>query len=251
MRTPKNSGAWPRCPWELFQLGSRLAHGATLALAVSGCMPAAPASGAASAPLSAQPSATDAESNALALRRLAASRRECPVPVERAVQETPARIAPDERVPDFLLASERCEIFDSRALVGKQPFVVVFFASWCSVCEHKMPAVRDALEERGDELTTLFVSLDEDEGWAGTEQFLERHGLVPTSAVVGRDFLSFSLGYNPFRSVPVVVVVGRSGRVVDVQVGVHDGDDERLDEALDIAIDELPEGSKLTSYPRP
>jgi len=114
-----------------------------------------------------------------------------------------------------------------------------------------MPAVRDALEERGDELTTLFVSLDEDEGWAGTEQFLERHGLVPTSAVVGRDFLSFSLGYNPFRSVPVVVVVGRSGRVVDVQVGVHDGDDERLDEALDIAIDELPEGSKLTSYPRP
>jgi thiol-disulfide isomerase/thioredoxin len=154
-------------------------------------------------------------------------------------------------VPDFLLASERCEIFDSRALVGKRPFVVVFFASWCSVCEHKMPAVRAALEERGDELTTVFVSLDEDEGWAGTEQFLARHGLVPTSAVVGRDFLSFSLGYNPFRSVPVVVVVGRSGRVVDVQIGVHDGDDERLDEALDVAIDELPEGSQLTSYPRP
>jgi len=256
MRTPKNSGAWPRCSNAPFQaglterkqLGSRLAYAATLALVGSGCMPAAPASGAASATLPAEARGT--ERDAPALRRLAASRAECPVPVERAVRGNPPRIAPDERVPDFLLASERCEIFDSRALVGKQPFVVVFFASWCSVCEHKMPAIRAALEERGEELTSLFVSLDEDEGWAGTEQFLARHGLVPTSAVVGRDFLSFSLGYNPFRSVPVVVVVGRSGRVVDVQVGVHDGDDERLDEALDVAIDELPEGSALTSYPR-
>jgi thiol-disulfide isomerase/thioredoxin len=246
MPTPKNPGAWP-----LFQLGSGFAPCATLALALSGCMPSLPASGAASTTPRAEANAGDAQSEMLALRRLAASRAECPVPVERALREAPARIAPDERVPDFLLASERCEIFDSRALVGKRPFVVVFFASWCSVCEHKMPAIRDALEERGDELTSLFVSLDEAEGWAGTEQFLARHGLVPTSAVVGRDFLSFSLGYNPFRSVPVVVVVGRSGHVVDVQVGVHDGDDERLLDALDIAIDELPEGSQLTSFPRP
>jgi len=236
MRTPKNSAA--RCV-----LG--------LALAVGGCMPVAPASEPAALTARAKPGAPDAEGDVLALRRLAASRAECPVPPERDLRETPTRIAPDERVPDFLLASERCEVFDSRALVGKQPFVVVFFASWCSVCEHKMPAIREALEERGEELTTLFVSLDDDEGWAGTEQFLARHGLVPNSAVVGRDHLSFSLGYNPFRSVPVVVVVGRSGRVVDVQVGVHDGDDERLDEALDVAIDELPEGSQLTSYPRP
>jgi hypothetical protein len=31
----------------------------------------------------------------------------------------------------------------------------------------------------------------------------------------------------------------------------RDGDGDRLDEALDIAIDELPEGTELTSYPRP
>ena len=171
--------------------------------------------------------------------------------MQQALSEEPARIEPDERVPDFLLASERCEIFDSRELVGKEPFVVVFFASWCSVCEHKMPLIRQALDERGDEITSLFVSLDDAQGWADTERFLARNGMVPTSAVAGRDFLGFSLGYNPFRSVPVVVVVGRSGHVVDVQVGVRDGDGDRLDEALDIAIDELPEGTELTSYPRP
>lgn len=185
------------------------------------------------------------------LARLDAAGSRCPVPAPRELEQEPTRIEPDARVPDFLLASERCEIFDSRALVGKQPFVVVFFASWCSVCEHKMPLIRRALEERGEEITSVFVSLDDREGWADTQQFLARNGLVPTSAVAGRDYLPFSIGYNPFRSVPVVVVVGRSGHVVDVQVGVRDGDGDRLEEALDVAIDELPEGSALTSYSRP
>lgn len=156
-------------------------------------------------------------------------------------------IAPEERVPEFLVASESCEIYDSRELVGKQPFVIVFFASWCSVCEYKMPLLRQALDERGAKLTTVFVSLDDASGWTQTREFLARHGVVPTSAVAGRDFLGFSLGYNPFRSVPVVVVVGRSGRVVDVQVGVREGDASRLLQALDAAIEEAPEGGRLTS----
>jgi thiol-disulfide isomerase/thioredoxin len=177
-----------------------------------------------------------------------AHREHCPVPVPPEPTEAPPRIAPDERVPDFLLASQGCQIFDSTDLVGKRPFVVVFFASWCEVCEQKMPLIRRVLGERGDDVTSVFVSLDAPTEWSGTEAFLARNGLVPTSAVAGRDYLAFSLGYDPFRSVPVVVVVGRSGRVVDVQVGVRDGDANRLEEALDIAIDELPEGSELTSY---
>ena len=218
-----------------------------LSAALSGCLmartpPPAPASSRARA---------DTPERVLARDGLDAARTRCPIPMQQALSEEPARIEPDERVPDFLLASERCEIFDSRELVGKQPFVVVFFASWCSVCEHKMPLIRRALAERSDEVTSVFVSLDDPDGWAETQQFLARNGLVPTSAVAGRDFLSFSLGYNPFRSVPVVVVVGRSGHLVDVQVGVRDGDGDRLDEALDIAIDELPESSALTSYSPP
>lgn len=227
---------------------SRSLYAVAFSAALSGCSsaPRTPAS----APAPRRPAA-DGSERVLARAGLDAARPGCPVPAQPELSEEPPRIEPDERVPDFLLASERCEIFDSRELVGKQPFVVVFFASWCSVCEHKMPLIQHALEERGKEITSLFVSLDDAEGWADTRQFLARNGLVPTSAVPGRDFLSFSLGYNPFRSVPVVVVVGRSGHVVDVQVGVREGDSDRLDEALDAAIDELPESSALTSYSRP
>ena len=164
----------------------------------------------------------------------------------------PRLIAPDERVPEFLLATPTCEVIDSRELVGKRPFVVVFFASWCSVCEHKIPILRDALRARAGQLTSLWVTLDDArDGWAETEEFLARHELGRSAAVAGRDYLGFSLGYNPFRSVPVVVVVGRSGRVVGVQIGVRDGDDVLLEQALDEAIDQAPERNLFTSFPRP
>jgi thiol-disulfide isomerase/thioredoxin len=178
--------------------------------------------------------------------------RSCPVSEQPELSQTPRLIAPDERVPDFLLASAACEVFDSRELVGKQPFVIVFFASWCSVCEHKIPILRDALRARAGQLTSLWVTLDDaQDGWAETEGFLARHELGPKSAVAGRDYLGFSLGYNPFRSVPVVVIVGRSGRVVGVQIGVREGDDALLNQALDEAIDQAPERSLFTSFPRP
>lgn len=174
----------------------------------------------------------------------------CPVPRAAELTEEPEVIEPGERVPDFLVASTSCQVFDSNELVGKQPFVVVFFASWCSVCEHKMPALRAALVERAGELTPVFVSLDEPEEWDATEAFLERNGIRPGAAVAGRDFLGFSLGYNPFRSVPVIVIVGRSGQVVDVQIGVREDDEQRLAFALDVAIDESPAAERLTSFPQ-
>lgn len=174
----------------------------------------------------------------------------CPVPRAPELTHEPEVIAPDERVPDFVVASKSCQVFDSNDLVGKQPFVLVFFASWCNVCEHKMPALRQALMERAGELTPIFISLDEPEAWQDTEAFLERYGIRPGAAVAGRDFLGFSLGYNPFRSVPVVVIVGRSGVVVDVQIGVREDDEQRLALALDAAIEESPADGRLTSYQR-
>lgn len=166
----------------------------------------------------------------------------CAVPRQRQLDEPPPAIAPDERVPEFLLATEACQVFDSRDLVGKEPFVVVFFASWCSVCDHRVPLLRDALRERAGQIVPLWISLDDAaDGWSQTDAFLERHALARQSAVAGREFLGFSFGYNPFRSVPVVVVVGRSGRVVAVQIGVRDGDEASLERALDAAIAEPPE----------
>lgn len=174
----------------------------------------------------------------------------CDVSREPELKAQPQSIAPEQRVPDFRVATEACEVFDSRELVGKQPFVVVFFASWCAVCEHRMPLLRDALRARSGDVVPVWVSLDDAaEGWTQTDAFLDRHALARRSAVPGRDFLGFSLGYNPFRSVPVVVVVGRSGRVVTVQIGVREGDEHVLEQALDAAITEPPEHGLSAAAP--
>lgn len=213
-------------------------------LLLAACAPAAPPPVAASAPA---PSVRDVFPDVGTA---------CAVPRQERLNEAPRSIAPDERVPEFLLATSACQVFDSRDLVGKRPFVVVFFASWCSVCEHRVPLLRDALRQRDGEVVPLWISLDDAiDGGSETDAFLERHALERRSAIPGRQFLGFSLGYNPFRSVPVVVVVGRSGRVVAVQIGVREGDQDVLERALDAAIAEPPERSltalPVTSAPRP
>ena len=211
---------------------------ASTASSVSGASPAAP-----------PPAAPSARSAAPQLTEPGAR---CAAPSRPGRSQPPIVIAPAERVPEFWLTTEACDVVDSRELVGKQPFVVVFFASWCSVCEHRVPALRAALAERAGQVAAVWVSLDDPrDGWAETDAFLARHALAPRSAVAGREYLRFSLGYNPFRSVPVVVVVGRSGRVVNIQIGAREGDDAALEQALDVAIDQQPERSLFTSSPRP
>lgn len=182
--------------------------------------------------------------------RPAGAEHRCGVETQLELSAPPQVIEPHERVPEFLLSTEDCQVFDSRELVGKQPFVVVFFASWCSVCEHKMPVLRELLAARTGQITPMFVSLDEAEARGAAREFIARHGFAPDGFVAGREFLGFSMGYDPFRSVPVVVVVGRSGRVVEVQVGVRDGDTDRLEQALDVAIEQAPEPDLFTFFPR-
>lgn len=159
----------------------------------------------------------------------ARSEAPCGVELERVLERRPELIAPERRAPSFRVATPSCDVIDSSELVGKTPFVVAFFATWCPVCEHTMPLLRELSDEHATPV--LLVSLDDDETWPDVPGYLARHGFSGR-AVRGHDFMGFSLGYNPFGGVPVMVIVGRSGRVLDVQVGARQAARERLDEAL-------------------
>jgi peroxiredoxin len=141
--------------------------------------------------------------------------------------ETVQTIEPDRRVPAFDVTTVDCKNFKSGELVGKRPFVLVFFSSWCRVCERKMPAVRAAAAALGNQIDFIGVALDEDETWENVSPFVERHALS-FPIVRGAAYRSFSLGYDPMGSIPVVVVVGRDGVVVDLQVGYSPFDYNRL-----------------------
>lgn len=132
------------------------------------------------------------------------------------------------------MVSVECDQFRSKDLVGRRPFVVVFFSSWCRVCDKKMPMVQAAIEEMGDEVPFVGVVLDDDDTWQNVGPFVQRFGLT-LPLVRGTRFRSFALGYNPMQSVPVVVVVGRDGYVVDLQVGYSPFDYNRLVGAMEVA----------------
>jgi peroxiredoxin len=124
-------------------------------------------------------------------------------------------------------------VFDSRELLGKRPFVLVFFATWCRVCEMKIPEVADLLRD-GPPTTVIGVSLDDREDYTKVPGFVARHRFTFPS-VRGDDFPAFALAYDPLQTVPVVAVIGPNGFLIDYQIGYSVTHRARLAAALDIA----------------
>lgn len=166
--------------------------------------------------------------------------RAAPVPSEAPAPEpepesVPFRVlAPKERVPDFRVSSADGRSFPSKEWIGKEPFVVVFFATWCRVCDMKLPLVAQAISPHAA-LPVLLVSLDDADTWDAVPDFLRRHRL-PRPVVRGTSFPRFALAYDPLQTVPVVAVIGRNGYLVDYQVGYSASHGPRLAAAVELAV---------------
>ena len=140
-------------------------------------------------------------------------------------------IEPGQVVPAFRLTTVAGDIVDSSDLVGKKPFVVMFFASWCGVCEEKLPQVQRVLAEEAADMLVLGAALDEPETWDAVAPYVERHGLSVT-LVRGQEHKGFAMAYDPFGTVPLVMVINHEGVIVDLQRGPKKGDEDRLRAAL-------------------
>lgn len=153
-------------------------------------------------------------------------------------------------VPDFSVQSYDGTALSSDNLVGREPFVVVFFATWCQVCDLKMPVLKQVLDELGP-ITTIMVSVDDADTWPHVPGYLKEHQ-VNYPVVSALAYPRFSASYNPFQAVPLVVVVGRNGGLVDYQMGFADTHQKRLKDAIRLArtIGPLKPVSK-TASPQP
>lgn len=139
----------------------------------------------------------------------------------------------DGPVPEFRLKSVDGRHFDSRDLVGDRAFVFVFFATWCHVCDKKLDAVRRALNRTG-QVTMIGVAADDSQTWPAVKPFVQEHGLeMPIVPALSNP--KFAISYNPFHTVPLVVVVGRNGGLVDYQLGYQGDDEDRFVLAVQLA----------------
>ncbi|MEM6790344.1 MAG: TlpA disulfide reductase family protein [Myxococcota bacterium] len=155
-----------------------------------------------------------------------------PMPRSGSAAAGPQTIEPGEVVPAFRIASVDGATLDSATIVGREPFVVMFFASWCGVCEQKLPLVQRALKEEGADIRVFGVALDEPETWDRVAPYVARHELDDVTLIRGLEHRDFATAYDPFGSVPVVMVIDRRGIIADLQRGLRADDDARLRAAL-------------------
>jgi thiol-disulfide isomerase/thioredoxin len=125
---------------------------------------------------------------------------------------------------------------------------VVFFATWCGVCEMKLPVLARALEVVGGDIAVVSVSVDEPSSFHLVDGYLERVGFDhPT--VRATDFPRFATAYDPLATVPAVAVVGQNGFLVDYQLGYGPSHPRRLLLALRVARDIPRDAPPLLSRP--
>lgn len=141
--------------------------------------------------------------------------------------------ADDGPVPDFHLSTPTGATYSSQQLVGREAFVAVFFATWCDYCGVELKALQRALGEAGP-MVVIPVSADGSETWDEVPSYLAAHG-IHQPAVRAKEYPLFSVAYDPFDTVPVVVIVGRSGSLVDYHLGYDPAHADRLAASLKLA----------------
>lgn len=139
----------------------------------------------------------------------------------------------DSEVPDFNLLAPGGAQYSSKQLVGQQPFVTVFFATWCDYCEVELKAMQQAMAKTG-RLPIIPVSVDGPDTWSKVPGYLASLG-IHDSAVRASDYPRFAASYDPFDTVPLLVIVGRHGGLVDCLVGYDPAHAERLVSSLQLA----------------
>jgi thiol-disulfide isomerase/thioredoxin len=159
-----------------------------------------------------------------------------PVPVVVSIDLDSLRFVgmDDGPVPDFSVRTTEGRTIESDDLVGDRAFVVVFFATWCGECDEKLRALGRAMRRAGSAMTVFGVALDDARTWHRVPGYMKGHGLdIPLASALENPL--FFISYNPFDAVPLVVVVGQNGGLVDYQLGLRPGDEKRLVSAMDLA----------------
>jgi len=139
----------------------------------------------------------------------------------------------DGTVPGFELAAPGGGLYSSKALVGQRAFVTVFFATWCDYCQVELQAMQQAFAKTGP-LPVIPVSVDGPETWPKVPSYLAAFG-IHERAVRASDYPRFAASYDPFDTVPLLVIVGRNGGLVDCLVGYDPAHAERLVDSLKLA----------------
>jgi len=119
---------------------------------------------------------------------------------------------------------------------GKDVVLLNFWSTWCEPCVAELPHLRSLYKAKKDQgFVMLAISVDGPETVANVPGFARRNQLE-FPLIIDEDSHIANL-YNPKRTAPVSVLIGRSGRIAAVHQGYLPGDEEALGSDVAKALD--------------
>jgi peroxiredoxin len=121
--------------------------------------------------------------------------------------------------------------------LGKEVILLDFWATYCEPCLAEMPHLRALYEKHKPKgFIVLAISMDGPETVADVPSFVKRNGMV-FPVILDEDSRIVSL-YNPKKSAPLSILIDRNGKIVRVHEGYNPGDEEQIEEAVSIVLDQ-------------
>ncbi len=158
--------------------------------------------------------------------------------------DTPAAKAPgqdghtakDEKAgasaADFTARDIEGKTFRLSDHLGKKVILLDFWSTFCQPCMAEFPHLNRLYQENKEKgFLIVGVSMDGPETVADVPSFAKRNS-VSFPVVLDEDSRIASL-YNPRKSAPLAVLIGKDGKVKAIREGYNPGDEEHL--AADVA----------------
>ena len=132
-----------------------------------------------------------------------------------------------EAAPDFTIASKDNATVSLAQLKGKVVYLD-FWASWCGPCRKTLPWMNTLSQKfKPTEFEVVAINIDKDR-----QKALELADSVALALRVGLDPEGNVARQYALPTMPTSFLIDRSGRVIAVHRGFHDGDDQELESLI-------------------
>jgi peroxiredoxin len=159
-----------------------------------------------------------------------------------ACQESPAAQNPSASgtasgtvAPDFTARDVDGKTFRLSDHVGKKVVLLDFWSTFCEPCKAEFPHLRALYEaDRDKGLLVIGVAMDGPETIADVPAFVKRFDLG--FPVLTDDDSRIASLYDPKKSMPFSVLIGRDGRILAVREGYNPGEEKLVEADVDKAL---------------
>ncbi len=144
------------------------------------------------------------------------------------------------RAPDFTARDVDGKTFRLSDHLGKEVVLLDFWSTYCEPCKAEFPHLKELYQaDKSKGLLVVGVAMDGPETSADVPSFVKKYG-IDFPVVLDEDSRIAS-DYNPKKSMPLSVIIDRSGSIAVVREGYNPGDEKLVTADVEKALGPAPQ----------